>query len=1547
VKDFVINASIVACDHWELDFWEQTVGGLAIATTGKTFAVGDVVVLTSAQPHPDQVTGLHRHYKRYIIDDVQAGSPGPFGVVLSTQITDSEEGSLLLYGPANGDFSGTPFGEVWVTGDAIYINSDGTYSNDVDHALSLGVVVGQVLDTSSGLFFPGFGRTFDEGEIANLNRIRWRGPYIGGTQYLWNDMSYEDGWTGVANKDTLDHVAPQNVGDPTWDLPDVPAFVETLFTGVVWAGHEYTLTQPGWINGFSVWIPELTDDTSYRILILDTTDPANPKVVAINEPVLVENTWTLIGVDPAPFGVGTVLTVILDALNSGSSTVITGGWARGDNSNTLGNDPGLNQWGTNNAESTLRISYTDLDSVDRTTELQSIVAGSTIQFVDAADATQVMFWTVGAPGVDEGGTHISFDILDFDGTGIGGEPPVGAVTTMTADVPTPSPTKYEIIADYWLANEPSWATVIGKRRLGGTDDLTADNDAHGVRLNFQIATVSDDWDLLPIGSGSGGGGASSGAESFVQLNDTPTDYAGAAGQPVRVNLAGTGLDFDPTGYLALSGGTVTGPVVITANATANHLTLTETDGTGSRLLLGRSGSDTMSVENRGAGLEVRNDTGGTQLARFIDALTTTSSDVEVLTRIKADNRYLRLNGGTLTGLLTIDDALFLDGDFPRIIWRDTDSLDDSGFRLGVAGDLLIFKSFTPDGVVGDGRINIAKDDTGILNMKWEWQGSVVVTKFDIDGISHVGADHDLSYSNATGKLTVKNALSESGVLGDGFITLTDVSAGRVLEMDAITGGLSYTVAGRVQLEVLDITARSFANWTLNGFSATVTPLTIKMAASATNNPFILRDSNDVIVASLTPDGSATGNNHILRKGAADNLYLGITDGDGRYLLSTGDKMTGGLEIERDQTTGVVGGQSLWLTNDNAPSVGQSWRMLQDHVTGDVQFHVDTGGMNGNVWADRASFPAGGGLTAATHVVTRNSGDLRYLQLAGGTVVGNLEVDGTVLLNSPTTWDMADGEAAHVIVNNVTGNSVLSLINTDTVSAIGWLPRDAVGAAVSSKRLSYHRPGADWFIGDNYTADERIATVGDVNSAVGDYLSLDGGTLSGTLLLTFDDEASLTFRGPVGSWWHMASSQVESRLLMYHSNIEAARFDPPGTVIDGATSILTAEKADARYLSLSGGILTGSLTAPSLIVDNLSTNASWLQINHDGISKASFGIRTYNLDALEIRAPNVTESVSYAMLVADELTGITINVSGGGTNGIIVGRLIDNLLTMSLDKELVTRIKGDNRFLQLSGASPMTGTIVLYNDEPGNLTVDGEFGFDASRGLLINRAQTIGDESEVGTFTVLDGSNVAAVGGITIINTDAAQSGSDPITFGFNGNMGSVLTLMDGASSLVYTRDGNEWIMNVHATDYDLRFVRDGAIAARIDIGGTDIPAADTILTREKADSRYTQIGTPVSVVTFTDITLGRYTGNHGLGTQAKNFQAYLVCVVADGNFAVGERAIMPHSYSVSGTLFNGEVSTGSSNILFNSTGAWRLLTDAITVHELSAANWNLEVHVYG
>jgi hypothetical protein len=246
---------------------------------------------------------------------------------------------------------------------------------------------------------------------------------------------------------------------------------------------------------------------------------------------------------------GAEILIYLESQNFGSTTQVTGGWIYGGQDNVAA--PAISQWNRNNANNILRIDKTDLDTVDRTTELLGIIPGSTIQFVDTVTPTnQVAYLTLASP-VDQG-TYIEYSVSLQSQAGLIG---TGDATTMTADIPVAQPTKFDFQTDKWLTDTPTWAAIQSFLQYDGVTQPVDPNLGYGIDITFQELSQSADWDLIALGGGGGGGGGF-----------TPSTFTGAGT---------TGYVPDPVTesgrHLADDGTWVAPPTVITDHGALSGL----------------------------------------------------------------------------------------------------------------------------------------------------------------------------------------------------------------------------------------------------------------------------------------------------------------------------------------------------------------------------------------------------------------------------------------------------------------------------------------------------------------------------------------------------------------------------------------------------------------------------------------------------------------------------------------------------------------------------------------------------------------------------------------------------------------------------------------------------------------------------------------------------------------------------------------------------------------------------------------------------------------
>lgn len=343
--------------------------------------------------------------------------------------------------------------------------------------------------------------------------------------YLAGTATLDSGWLMLSNKDTADRPSPQASDVPKWSMADAPVFATNANTSVVYSGHSYTFLKDGWVDSLRVWVPELSATTHYRFVVIFETAGGQQSVSFIEEPVLNANSWTYLGLSSNIVLAGSKLTLIIDSLNSGSDTNISGGWTNDGTSNTEA--PATGSWNKRTQDNIVRIHKTDLDTTDRSTELEGVIIDSIISFVQTDNSNRSLRYRVNGLPIDNG-TYMEYPVTRI-ATGPEGGPAIGEPCTTDIDVPVPQSTQYVQEVDTWNT-QPDWATVTSFLEFDGTSQ-NVDNDGFGIDVRFQEADISPDWDLMSL---IGSGGATS--NSAILGGSTPLGLATANAQSGSPNL---------------------------------------------------------------------------------------------------------------------------------------------------------------------------------------------------------------------------------------------------------------------------------------------------------------------------------------------------------------------------------------------------------------------------------------------------------------------------------------------------------------------------------------------------------------------------------------------------------------------------------------------------------------------------------------------------------------------------------------------------------------------------------------------------------------------------------------------------------------------------------------------------------------------------------------------------------------------------------------------------------------------------------------------------
>ena len=331
--------------------------------------------------------------------------------------------------------------------------------------------------------------------IALGEPVQWMGDWVEGKYYPPGAFTRDGNWTAIANTLTLEKPAPvPDLADPaTTGLADPWAGVGTQSdVSQISGGQVYTFSKNGWIKELKCWVPELTANTSYRIVIVktDVNDPDNPITSTLYHPELSAGGWQIVSLPNSIVLAGDKIAIFLESLNSSASTNISGGWTYGGL--TLPPlAPPARSWVHDNQRINFRIDKVDLDGTDRSTELEGVIPDSIISVVQTDNVANAISYRV--KNITDSGTFMDYEVVLQSETGV---IDIDATCTLDIDIPIALATQYGEEVGGWSAM-PNWASSVeGFLKYDGVDQGAAVTTAYGVDLLFEPADVSADWDLI-------------------------------------------------------------------------------------------------------------------------------------------------------------------------------------------------------------------------------------------------------------------------------------------------------------------------------------------------------------------------------------------------------------------------------------------------------------------------------------------------------------------------------------------------------------------------------------------------------------------------------------------------------------------------------------------------------------------------------------------------------------------------------------------------------------------------------------------------------------------------------------------------------------------------------------------------------------------------------------------------------------------------------------------------------------------------------------------
>ena len=372
------------------------------------------------------------------------------------------------------------------------------------------------------------------------------GDYIPGNTYAKNTLVEASGWLVASTTETNENPVPQNIGDPTYNMPDDgTGFVEENNLSSVFSGHVYTFSETGYLKALRIRVPEITADTEYRVCVQNESDPDNITYRIIPTPTLTTGQWVVIAAGNTFVNVGSKLRVFLDSVTSSSDTIINGTWRKTSESDS--SPPGGQQWNTNVAKNLLRINKFDILNTDRSSDLNQVGVNTVVRFEQQSDVSRYQEFLIISEATIIGDDY-TFTVIEQQ-IGNGG-PGSGQNCNTTYTIPDVSGTKYLELPDHWLTNTPSYATVEGFLEYDGVAQPGVVDNGYSVDIEFQRADVPTDWDFYAftdsvIGLTSVASGAAAGTVTPMEARRSRVEVYGDDSLPPT----------QPDGYSYLKGDT--------------------------------------------------------------------------------------------------------------------------------------------------------------------------------------------------------------------------------------------------------------------------------------------------------------------------------------------------------------------------------------------------------------------------------------------------------------------------------------------------------------------------------------------------------------------------------------------------------------------------------------------------------------------------------------------------------------------------------------------------------------------------------------------------------------------------------------------------------------------------------------------------------------------------------------------------------------------------------------------------------------------------------
>jgi len=324
--------------------------------------------------------------------------------------------------------------------------------------------------------------------ILAEDAVKWDSSYVHEDTVLKNTLVLDGVWTMISTVDTSEGAAPENIGGVVPSYDQSVALTAQSNASVVSMEHVFTLTKAGYLKNISVYTPAWDLDVVSKVILYNATTGGS---AVFNNPILTEAGWTLLGTGNSLVAIGDVVHVVSEFYHSSDSSNITGGWTSLIDDALLA---GANviDFDSVTATTLVSVNHTDLDTTGRAAELDGVAVGSIIQVSETGDANRSFRAEVTAiDTVPATSTDYTVTFLSQGGNAVRDN----KTCTVSIDIPITTLSEYAHNVGYY-ATQPTWCTVATSLEYNGVDQGAATTTAYGIDVQFQEASISDDWDVV-------------------------------------------------------------------------------------------------------------------------------------------------------------------------------------------------------------------------------------------------------------------------------------------------------------------------------------------------------------------------------------------------------------------------------------------------------------------------------------------------------------------------------------------------------------------------------------------------------------------------------------------------------------------------------------------------------------------------------------------------------------------------------------------------------------------------------------------------------------------------------------------------------------------------------------------------------------------------------------------------------------------------------------------------------------------------------------------